>query len=142
MEQVKKVGRGELPFYQTEKQYISKNGKMLWGDLLASCLRDEHGELRYYLSMVIDITERKQAEKDRDKLISEIQKAFSKVRRLSGLLPVCASCKKIRDDKGYWKQIESYIQDHSEAEISHGICPECAKKLYPEFYERNLKKRD
>ena len=54
---------------------------------------------------------------------------------ISGMLPICANCKKIRDDKGYWNQIEAYIGDHSEAEFSHGICPDCAKKLYPEFYK-------
>ena len=56
-----------------------------------------------------------------------------KVNTLSGLLPIGASCKKIRDDKGYWNQIEMYIQGHSEAEFSHGICPDCARRLYPEF---------
>ena len=55
------------------------------------------------------------------------------MRQLSGLLPICASCKKVREDSGYWTQIEAYVQDHSEAEFSHGICPECEKKLYPEF---------
>jgi signal transduction histidine kinase len=64
----------------------------------------------------------------------KLQEAVSKVKILSGFLPICASCKKIRDDKGYWNQIESYIRDHSEAEFSHGICPDCAVKLYPEFY--------
>ena len=57
------------------------------------------------------------------------------MKKLSGLLPICASCKKIRDDKGYWNQIESYIHDHSEAEFSHGICPDCFKRLYPDLYE-------
>ncbi len=76
---------------------------------------------------------RKQAEEERERLIAELQKALSEVKTLSGLLPICASCKSIRDDKGYWKQIESYIKDHSEAEFSHGICPDCIKKLYPEF---------
>ncbi|MGD9365722.1 MAG: hypothetical protein PVH87_08515 [Desulfobacteraceae bacterium] len=54
---------------------------------------------------------------------------------LQGLLPICASCKKIRDDRGYWNQIESFISEHSEAEFSHGICPACAEKLYPDEYE-------
>lgn len=63
--------------------------------------------------------------------IETLQTALNKVKLLSGFLPICASCKKIRDDKGYWNQIESYISEHSEAEFSHGICPECAKKLYP-----------
>ena len=61
---------------------------------------------------------------------NELQKALSEIKTLSGLLPICASCKKIRDDKGYWNQIELYIRDHSEAEFSHGICPPCAEKLY------------
>lgn len=74
-------------------------------------------------------------EKERENLILELTEALSKVKKLSGMLPICASCKKIRDDKGYWNQIESYIGDHSEAEFSHGICPDCAKKLYPEFYK-------
>ena len=66
---------------------------------------------------------------------AELQEALAKIRTLTGFLPICASCKKIRDDKGYWTQIETYIRDHSEAEFSHGICPECAKKLYPDLYD-------
>lgn len=67
------------------------------------------------------------------KLISELQDALTKVKQLSGLLPICASCKKIRNDKGYWEQIEKYLRKHSEAEFSHGICPACAKQLYPDY---------
>jgi PAS domain S-box-containing protein len=77
--------------------------------------------------------ERKRALEDGEQLILKLQKALTEVKQLSGLLPICASCKKIRDDKGYWGQIESYISDHSEAEFSHGICPDCMKKLYPDF---------
>ncbi len=66
---------------------------------------------------------------------AELQEALVKVKTLSGLLPICASCKKIRDDQGYWQQVEVYIQDHSKAEFSHGLCPDCAKKLYPGFYK-------
>jgi len=69
----------------------------------------------------------------------KLGEALSKVKLLSGLLPICASCKKIRDDKGYWNQIESYIKEHSMAEFSHGICPECKKKLYPEFINKSGK---
>jgi hypothetical protein len=72
-------------------------------------------------------------EKRREIIIAQLQEALSEVKQLSGLLPICASCKNIRDDKGYWNQIESYIRDHSEAEFSHSICPDCAKKLYPEI---------
>lgn len=77
--------------------------------------------------------ERKQAEEQRDKLVLELQDALARVKTLSGMLPICAHCKRVRDDKGYWNQIEAYIQDHSKAEFSHGICPECMKKHYPEY---------
>jgi ABC-type amino acid transport substrate-binding protein len=69
------------------------------------------------------------------RLNQELQKAFDTIKTLQGILPICASCKKIRDDKGYWNQLEDYISQHSEAEFSHGICPECAKKIYPEYFE-------
>lgn len=65
---------------------------------------------------------------------AKLKESMTQIKVLSGLLPICASCKKIRDDHGYWKQIESYIRDHSEAKFSHGICPDCAKELYPEEY--------
>jgi len=77
-----------------------------------------------------DITPRKQLEKEKEKLINNLQEALAQVKVLSGFLPICASCKKIRDDKGYWTQIETYIRNHSEAEFSHGICPDCAEKNY------------
>ncbi|HOU57299.1 MAG TPA: hypothetical protein PL083_09985, partial [Smithellaceae bacterium] len=80
--------------------------------------------------------DRRQAMEEREKLIAELQQAMSDVKVLSGMLP-CASCKKIRDDKGYWNRIEAYIGKHSNAQFSHGICPECARKLYPELYEKS-----
>jgi len=73
---------------------------------------------------------------------AELQEALAKIKTLSGLLPICASCKKIRDDKGYWNRIETYISDHSEAEFSHSICPECTKKLYPELYDALYPKKE
>jgi len=69
--------------------------------------------------------------KEKEKLIGELQEAMAKVKTLSGLLPICSSCKNIRDDRGYWNQIETYIRQRSEADFTHGICPKCAKKLYP-----------
>jgi hypothetical protein len=80
-----------------------------------------------------DITERKRAEIERENLIAQLQESLRRVKTVHGLLPICASCKRIRDDNGYWNQIEGYIRAHSDAEFSHGICPECARKLYPEF---------
>jgi CheY-like chemotaxis protein len=70
--------------------------------------------------------------KRQEQLILELKEALDKVKTLSGLLPICAACKDIRDDKGYWKQIEVYIRDHSEADFTHSICPDCLKKLYPD----------
>ena len=70
----------------------------------------------------------------REELIINLQKALTEVKTLSGLLPICSWCKKIRDDEGYWQKIEKYIRDHTEADFTHGICNDCAKKVYPEFY--------
>ncbi|MCD6585579.1 MAG: hypothetical protein J7K96_07450, partial [Desulfobacteraceae bacterium] len=81
----------------------------------------------------LDIEQRKQTEKEKEHLISELQKALNEVKTLSGLIPICANCKKVRDDKGYWSQIESYIHKHSNADFSHSICPDCAKELYPDI---------
>ncbi len=77
----------------------------------------------------VNVTEMKQAQ-------DSLQKAFDQIKTLRGIIPICMHCKKIRDDKGYWNQVENYVHDHSDAEFSHGICPECMKELYPEF-ERN-----
>jgi hypothetical protein len=82
-----------------------------------------------------EISERKRVEGERERLVRDLQEALAEVKTLSGLLPICASCKKIRDDKGYWRQIEIYIRDHSEAEFSHSICPECVKKMYPNLQD-------
>lgn len=71
--------------------------------------------------------------RDLQRKTTELEDALSKVKLLSGYLPICASCKKIRDDKGYWQEVESYIDKHSEAKFSHGICPDCIQKLYPEI---------
>ena len=70
---------------------------------------------------------------ERERLIGELKEALANVRTLSGMLPICASCKKVRDDKGYWNQIEVYISKHSDALFSHGICPDCGKKAYEEI---------
>ncbi len=102
-------------------------------------IRDEEGYVTHYKGIIEDITKRKQAEEALQRERDKLEKALKQVRTLSGMLPICSSCKKIRDDKGYWNQIEAYIQKHSHAEFSHGICPECAKKLYPDLYPHRSK---
>jgi len=75
----------------------------------------------------------------------ELQEALDTVKTLKGLVPICANCKKIRNDDGFWEQVESYVMDHTDAEFSHGICPDCVKKLYPEYYDKlygNAKNED
>jgi len=76
---------------------------------------------------------RKQAEQEKDHLIKELEDALAEVKTLSGFLPICANCKNIRDDKGYWNRLETYLQDHTNANFSHGICPDCMEELYPNF---------
>jgi len=79
----------------------------------------------------------KQVEEERGELIHTLRDALAKIKRLHGMLPICASCKKIRDDKGYWNQLEVYIEEHSEAEFTHGYCPDCVKKLYGAFLDED-----
>ncbi len=89
----------------------------------------------FFTSITRDISDRRQSEEEREDLIEKLQEALSEVKTLSGLLPICSACKKVRDDRGYWTQIEAYIRKHSDAEFTHGICPECKKKLYPHLFK-------
>ena len=99
-------------------------------DIINSPLTNIDGTISQ-LGIWRDISRSKQAEKEREKLIDELKESLSKIKTLSGLLPICASCKKIKDDNGYWHQVEVYIKENSDAEFSHGLCPECTEKLYP-----------
>jgi PAS domain S-box-containing protein len=115
-----------------EYPIVTRSGEARWlGTNVQPLLSD--GKVAGFQAVARDITDRKRVEAEREKIISELQNALSRIKTLSGLLPICASCKKIRNDEGYWEQIELYIRDRSEAEFSHGICPECAIKLYPEL---------
>jgi PAS domain S-box-containing protein len=114
-----------------EVRFKTKSGGILTGLYSAEIVTINNQ--KSILGCFNDITERIRAERERERLIEERSKALSEIKVLSGMLPICASCKKIRDDSGYWNQIESYIKSHSEADFSHGICPDCVKKLYPEF---------
>lgn len=98
-----------------------------------SVFTDSRGAVAGLIGGILDITERKRAEQEKETLISDLQKALKEVRRLSGMLPICSHCKKVRNDEGYWSQIDAYVQQHSDATFSHGICPGCAKKHYPQY---------
>jgi len=94
---------------------------------------DEHGCPVGTVHVARDISEEKRRDEEREELIARLQEALAQAKTLSGLLPICSSCKKIRDDRGYWNQIETYIRERSAAEFTHGICPDCAQKLYPRW---------
>lgn len=121
------------PIIALENINLHKDGRLVVLETNGRPYFDADGNLQGYRGTDRDITDRKREEDVREKLIAELRQALAKVRTLSGMLPICAACKKIRDDQGYWNQIESYIETHSDAEFSHGLCPECAKRLYPEF---------
>ncbi len=112
---------------------VHKNGNIKWVELNVATISWDGRPAA--LCFLIDITESKHLEDERKILITDLQEALENIQTLKGLIPICASCKKIRDDKGYWNQMEKYISDHSDAKFSHGICPDCAKKLYPELYK-------
>jgi PAS domain S-box-containing protein len=87
----------------------------------------------YLFSIIHDVTERLKAEREKEELIIKLENALKEIRSLKGIIPLCSCCKKIRDDKGYWTQLEEYLLEHSDAEVSHGLCPDCMKRLYPDF---------
>lgn len=111
------------------------DGTWYWHTSSGVPFKDEKGSVIGFYGIARDITERKQRETERENLISELEKALAEVKTLSGLLPICAWCKKIRDDEGYWNQIEVYIGKHSEAQFSHSICPDCYKEIHPKYSE-------
>ncbi|BBO72366.1 hypothetical protein DSCA_62960 [Desulfosarcina alkanivorans] len=119
--------------FHSEVRLILPSGKIKWIELTSMPSGQEFESQTIWSGVILDITERKEAEEERNQLVVELQSALLEVKTLSGFLPICASCKKIRDDKGYWNQIEAYIESRSEAEFSHGICPDCAQQLYPEL---------
>jgi two-component system, cell cycle sensor histidine kinase and response regulator CckA len=116
---------------ETERR--RKDGASVTVSLTTSAIRDGEGRMIGASCIACDITERKRIESERIELIAHLNEMLSKVKTLSGLLPICASCKKIRDDHGYWQKLETFVHEHSEAEFSHSMCPDCMRQFYPEF---------
>jgi PAS domain S-box-containing protein len=96
-------------------------------------LLDDTGQVTAVMGVARDITNQKWLEEDKQKLLNKLQNALTQIKTLSGLLPICSVCKKIRDDEGYWQQVEGYIQNHTDVIFTHGVCPDCFPKLYPDF---------
>ena len=123
-----------------EFRIIHKSGKEIWLEHYCQSVHSKDGKYLGRRSSNRDITARKKLETEREKLIEELEQALANVKRLSRLLPICAKCKKIRNDEGYWLQVEEYFHQHSDTEFSHGICPDCAKELYPELVKAREEK--
>ncbi len=123
---------GETPAFEVEHRLRFRDGSwrwiLNWGRIVA---RSADGRPLRALGAQLDITRRKTAEMEKVELCGKLEKALAEIRTLRGIIPICASCKKIRDSNGAWNQLEQYIREHSEAEFSHGICPDCAARLYP-----------
>jgi len=126
---------GEIRDYKMEKRYLQKNGAVLHALLSVSLVRDAAGQPLYFVAQILDVTAEKLRVVEREKLIGDLQKALADVKTLGGLLPICAGCKSIRDDRGYWKKIETYLREHSGVSFTHDFCPEC---LVKEFEKANL----
>jgi PAS domain S-box-containing protein len=121
------IKRGQ-PVERYDTVRIRKDGKAVDISLTISPIKDREGRIIGVSNIARNITERRRQENERLQLIEELTDALSHVRTLSGLLPICATCKKIRDDQGYWQQLEIYIKDRSDADFTHGICPDCLKE--------------
>lgn len=114
--------------YKIEFRIITGKGNMKCVQGIAELARI--GNARALKGIVQDITERKEQENEQKRLVNELQEALARIKTLSGLIPICANCKRIRDDRGYWRRIEKYIEERSEAEFTHSLCPDCEEKLY------------
>jgi len=113
---------------------VTFEGQTHYFDLTVEPLRDSRGTLVGVTCACTDVTPSKQAAAELERLIAELQDALAKVKLLSGLLPICASCKQIRDEQGSWRPLEAYIRAHSEADFSHGFCPKCFQDLYGDYF--------
>jgi PAS domain S-box-containing protein len=122
---------GQISLFRLEKRYMTKGGEPLWVNLTVTAIRGRNDKVLHALGMVENINRRKLAEQERERLVLDLQQALDRAKTLRGLLPMCAWCKKIRNDKGYWQKVETYVQEHSDAAFTHGICPECLNKVDP-----------
>jgi PAS domain S-box-containing protein len=117
-----------------ETRFIMPDESIRWVEIHAKAVRDPETEEIVYEGSVEDISPRKRTDAERESLIDELREALGRVKTLTGLLPICSSCKKIRDTAGRWTMLESFIENHSHAHFTHSFCPECARNLYPEVF--------
>jgi PAS domain S-box-containing protein len=127
-----RVKKGEI-VGECETERLHKSGKIIPVAVTISPIRDVAGEIIGASSIARDLSRIKQAEYERRSLIQELKASAQQVRVLRGLLPICATCKRVRDDEGYWQQVEAFIARHSEITFTHGVCPDCAKQTEHQF---------
>jgi PAS domain S-box-containing protein len=120
---------------QFERRFRTKEGRELWAIVSASPIFGDDGRYLGSFGTITDITDRKKAEMELQEKNLALLEAMQQIKTLRGIVPICMHCKKIRDDSGYWNQVEVFVRDHTEAEFSHGLCPECTAQLYPEYAE-------
>ncbi|MBF0117462.1 MAG: PAS domain-containing protein [Desulfobacterales bacterium] len=125
----------EKKSYRYEHEVIAANKQISWQSWINIPIILD-GKVIEYQSIGRDTTERKKFETERENIIQELQSAIEQIKTLRGIVPICSSCKKIRDDKGYWEQVEAYVSKHTDAQFTHSICPKCIKKLYPEISDK------
>lgn len=117
--------------HKVEFRIITGKGQMKYIQAISE-LESRDGKKTAVIGTIQDVTEKKELENEQKRLITELQNALGRIKTLSGLLPICANCKRIRDERGNWSNVEKYIETHSEAEFTHSLCPECEEKLYGE----------
>jgi len=119
-----------------EEWLTGPDGRRILLDTIKVPYRGADGDIAGIMAISRDITERKAAEEEREALIGDLTKALSEIKHLTGLIPMCASCKRIRNDDGFWDQVETYIQRKTRAVFTHGICPACMDQYYGEYSRR------
>ena len=120
-------------YYDTIRK--NKNGNFLDVAISAAPIEVDGKQTGTFI-IYKDISRRREIEKEREQLITDLKKALEDVKTLSGLIPICSHCKKVRDDSGYWEQVEFYLAKRTNADFSHGICPDCLKQFYPRMFEK------
>ena len=128
MDTVKLTGQPTIK----EHTHVNGDAKTTYVEVHAYPIFDQTGEVSQLIEYLIDITDRKEVEAEKERLITQLQAALVDIKTLQGIVPICAFCKQIRDDSGYWNQLEKYVSEHSHAEFSHAICPKCMAERYPD----------
>ncbi len=118
---------------EIEVKVVAQTGEVRYYLTMADPIKNEQGEVMYVSCISKNITERKNIEIEREHLIVELKGALEHIKTLKGIVPICAHCKKIRDDKGFWEQVEMYVEKHTDAQFSHSLCPDCIGTYFPKF---------